>query len=50
MRSWTTHEIAELKRLSREGVPLRDLTVEEFQALKEWTQRGLIESGWYRLA
>jgi DNA-binding CsgD family transcriptional regulator len=25
MRSWTTHEIAELKRLSREGVPLREI-------------------------
>jgi len=25
MRSWTTHEIVELKRLSREGVPLREI-------------------------
>ena len=27
MRSWTTHEIAELKRLSREGLPLREIAV-----------------------
>lgn len=33
-----------------EGVPLRDLTVEEWAALKENWQRALIDSGWYRLA
>ena len=33
-----------------EGVPLRDLTTEEWNALRENLQRALIESGWYRLA
>lgn len=33
-----------------DGVPLRDLTAADVRGIKEWIQRGLIESGLYRLA